>query len=100
MDTYKDAIFIDGLVISKFSRAVFEDMKKGGITAANCTCSVWHNFQDTMSNIAQWKYWFREWDDILIQVHDVKDIEQAKACLLYTSPSPRDATLSRMPSSA
>ena len=25
---------------------------------------------------------------------------RAKACLLYTSPSPRDATLSRMPSSA
>ena len=24
----------------------------------------------------------------------------ARACLLYTSPSPRDATLSRMPSSA
>ena len=27
-------------------------------------------------------------------------LEQAKDCLLYTSPSPRDATLSRMPSSA
>ena len=78
MGKYKDAIFIDGLVISKFSRAVFEDMKKGGITAANCTCSVWHNFHDTMSNIAQWKSWFREWDDILVQVHDVNDIEQAK----------------------
>ena len=26
--------------------------------------------------------------------------EWADACLLYTSPSPRDATLSRMPSSA
>ena len=26
--------------------------------------------------------------------------EQCRACLLYTSPSPRDATLSRMPSSA
>ena len=25
---------------------------------------------------------------------------EAMACLLYTSPSPRDATLSRMPSSA
>ena len=25
---------------------------------------------------------------------------ELKACLLYTSPSPRDATLSRMPSSA
>ena len=28
------------------------------------------------------------------------DLERLKACLLYTSPSPRDATLSRMPSSA
>ena len=26
--------------------------------------------------------------------------EQRQSCLLYTSPSPRDATLSRMPSSA
>ena len=26
--------------------------------------------------------------------------KENKACLLYTSPSPRDATLSRMPSSA
>ena len=26
--------------------------------------------------------------------------EQSYICLLYTSPSPRDATLSRMPSSA
>ena len=26
--------------------------------------------------------------------------EECGACLLYTSPSPRDATLSRMPSSA
>ena len=32
-------------------------------------------------------------DDISIE--DLRDI-----CLLYTSPSPRDATLSRMPSSA
>ena len=28
------------------------------------------------------------------------DAEQLNSCLLYTSPSPRDATLSRMPSSA
>ena len=30
----------------------------------------------------------------------VLDPETVKRCLLYTSPSPRDATLSRMPSSA
>ena len=30
----------------------------------------------------------------------IGDFEQSQGCLLYTSPSPRDATLSRMPSSA
>ena len=29
-----------------------------------------------------------------------EDFSEGKLCLLYTSPSPRDATLSRMPSSA
>ena len=35
----------------------------------------------------------------LIQTKQMK-ATQAQNCLLYTSPSPRDATLSRMPSSA
>ena len=30
----------------------------------------------------------------------VADVEYAMVCLLYTSPSPRDRTRSRMPSSA
>ena len=30
----------------------------------------------------------------------IKDFDVEKACLLYTSPSPRDSTSSRMPSSA
>ena len=54
-DLHKDAIVIDGLIISNWSRAVFEDMKRGGLTAANCTCSVWDGFKGTMENIAQWK---------------------------------------------
>ena len=35
-----------------------------------------------------------------LQELGVDSIEALKYCLLYTSPSPRDATLSRMPSSA
>jgi len=76
---YDDAVLIDGLVISNFSRAIFEDMAKGGITAANCTCSVWHDFRATMANIAQWKRWFAEHDDLILQVHGVDDIRRAKA---------------------
>ena len=36
--------------------------------------------------------WFKDIKNI--------DFEHFENCLLYTSPSPRDATLSRMPSSA
>ena len=36
----------------------------------------------------------------LMDVIKVGRSAPAKSCLLYTSPSPRDATLSRMPSSA
>ena len=40
----------------------------------------------------------KEIEKILGQIKD--GVAQPKSCLLYTSPSPRDATLSRMPSSA
>ena len=35
-----------------------------------------------------------------IVINKLKKIDDVSYCLLYTSPSPRDATLSRMPSSA
>ena len=34
------------------------------------------------------------------QIADMARLPKSNICLLYTSPSPRDATLSRMPSSA
>ena len=37
---------------------------------------------------------------IKINKKKIKSSTKVKTCLLYTSPSPRDATLSRMPSSA
>ena len=41
--------------------------------------------------------------DIILNLKQVRlkpEIDLPESCLLYTSPSPRDATLSRMPSSA
>ena len=35
-----------------------------------------------------------------IEILERIDADNLNSCLLYTSPSPRDATLSRMPSSA
>ena len=75
---HTDAIIIDGLIIARFSRSVFEDMHRGGLTAAICTCSVWEDFRGSMNNVAQWKRWFTDNQDILLQVHTTADIHRAK----------------------
>lgn len=77
-DLHHDAIVIDGLIIANWSREVFEDMRRGGLTAANCTCSVWEGFHDSMRNVAQWKRWFDEHADLILQVHTTADIRRAK----------------------
>ena len=52
-----------------------------------------------VSNMTQYKDKSQNADDGFISV-GLFDYPVLQACLLYTSPSPRDATLSRMPSSA
>ena len=57
---FTNRISIDALVIAKFSRSVFKDMQKGQITAANCTCSVWENFAQTIDNLTTWNNHFKK----------------------------------------
>ena len=75
---HTDALIIDGLVISKWSRDVFLDMRKGGLTAANCTCSVWEGIRVSLDNIAAWKRMFEAHSDLILQVKTSEDIPHAK----------------------
>ena len=75
---HRDALIIDGLNICNWSRAVFDDMRKGGVTAVNCTCSTWENFRDSIRNVVRFKEWIDQHADILLQVHTAADIERAK----------------------
>ncbi len=75
---HQDAIVIDGLIIADWSRDVFEDMRRGGLTAANCTCSIWEGFQATINNIAAWNSHFRDSGDLILQVRSTDDIDRAK----------------------
>jgi membrane dipeptidase len=77
-DLHRDAIVFDGLIVSKWGRPVFEAMHAGGVTAANCTCSIWENFRDSMDNLAQWARWFVDHADLITPVRSVSDIERAK----------------------
>jgi microsomal dipeptidase-like Zn-dependent dipeptidase len=48
------AIIIDALQISNWGEAVFRNMRRGGLTAVNCTVSVLENFRQTIANIIEW----------------------------------------------
>ena len=76
---HADCIVVDGLIVSKWGPEVFASMRAGGVTAANCTVSVWEGFQPTCDNIAAFKRWFREHADTIREVRSVADIHAAKA---------------------
>ncbi|MCF8112258.1 MAG: membrane dipeptidase [Desulfotignum sp.] len=81
-NTYKDlhnaATVIDCLEISNWSEPVFQQMRKGGLTAVNCTCSILENFRQTVKNIAWWQTAFKTYSDLIMPVHDTADIRAAK----------------------
>ncbi|WP_425545138.1 dipeptidase [Cocleimonas flava] len=78
VDLHKDSIVIDGLLCAKWSRKLFEDMAKGGLTAANCTVSFWENFQNTINNVVEMNQLIETNSDLMIKVHTTEDIHRAK----------------------
>ena len=77
-ELHQDAIVIDGLIIAKWNRELFEDMHRGGLTAANCTVSVWEGFQATVDNIARSNALMAESSDLVRPVRTTADITRAK----------------------
>ncbi|MDV6244855.1 dipeptidase [Rhodococcus opacus] len=76
---HEDLVVIDGLVIAKWNRDLFLDMRKGGLTAANCTVSVWEGFQGTVDNIVEVRNLLTANDDLVLPVRTVEDIRTAKS---------------------
>jgi len=77
-ELHDDAIVIDGLIIAKWNRELFEDMRRGGLTAANCTVSVWEGFQATVDNIVRSNQLMAECSDLVRPVRTTADITRAK----------------------
>jgi membrane dipeptidase len=75
---HDESVIIDGLIIAKWEKAVFEDMRRGGLTAANCTVSVWEGFNDTVANIADMKSLIRQNSELVSLVRSTEDILAAK----------------------
>lgn len=75
---HDDAIIFDGLIIAKWGPDIFRALRAGGVTAANCTCSVWEDFPTSMKAIADWKRWFQDYADLILQVFTTADVRRAK----------------------
>jgi membrane dipeptidase len=76
---HRDAIVFDGLIVANWSPDILAEMRRGGLSGANCTCCVWENFADTMRNIAQWNGFFRDHGNLVVKARTVGDIRAAKS---------------------
>lgn len=76
---HEKSIVIDGLICANWSRELFEDMAKGGLTAASCTVCFWDNFQETVNNICDMNKLIEENSDLVMKVTSVEDIHIAKS---------------------
>ncbi|MBC8440359.1 MAG: membrane dipeptidase [Deltaproteobacteria bacterium] len=77
-DLHESTIVIDCLEISNWSEEIFKKMRLGGLTAVNCTCSILENFRQTVKNIVWWHGAFDNCSDLIMPVHEVPDIREAK----------------------
>jgi membrane dipeptidase len=78
MSLHEKSIVIDGLVVSRWSDDIFTDMRKGGLTAANCTVSIWEDFLGTIDNIIDFKKLVEANRDRVMLVRRTGDIRRAK----------------------
>lgn len=73
------AVVFDGLNTCNWSRAIFEEMKAGGVTAVNAASVLWEDLRGGLDNVAAWKRMLEENEDLLRPVKTVADIHAAKA---------------------
>ena len=78
---------------------------EGDIASIAMYCKDWFNLTSTWNENIVIDSVFPIWDSVISYTNDnneqiILDSNQSMSCLLYTSPSPRDAHESRMPSSA
>jgi len=72
-------IVIDALEHSNWDRALFEELRTGGVTAIHTTLAVWEDARATLDNIGRWHRYFEHYPDLIIHARSAADIQGAKA---------------------
>ena len=75
---HQELIVIDGLQYSNWDRAIFQQLRQGGLSAVHVTIAYWENTAETLRNIGQWNRLFEEHGDLIMPVNVAADIRTAK----------------------
>ncbi|MEO0485618.1 MAG: membrane dipeptidase [Pseudomonadota bacterium] len=70
---------IDALQFVAPSRAVFEEMRAGGVDAVHITVSYHEGFRDTVGALAAWNRQFQDHGDLILRGTSAADIDHARA---------------------
>lgn len=76
--SHSDLIVIDGLQYSNWNRAIFEQLKEGGVTMVHATIVYHEQIRETLLRIAEWNRHFEQNSDLIMPVKSADDIRLAK----------------------
>ncbi|RWD72317.1 membrane dipeptidase [Mesorhizobium sp.] len=72
-------VLIDGLQYCNWSREIFQEMRRGGLTAVHATVGYHEGFRETVRHLVDWRTRFRDNEDLILLARDAGDIERAWA---------------------
>lgn len=70
-------MLIDCLQYCNWSRAIFEDMRAGGVDCVHVTVSYWEDFRATAARIADWHRRFERHADLITHARTAADVRRA-----------------------
>jgi microsomal dipeptidase-like Zn-dependent dipeptidase len=71
-------VLIDGLQYCRWSRAIFEEMRAGGLTAVHATVAYHGSFREAIDAIADWNRRFRDHADLIQPLLEGRDLNEAR----------------------
>ena len=86
------------VIVAKLQKILHENLQRIGDSMISGGVDNMEKYQYMLGQARTYQYMLQEISNLL-KAKEQKD-EQGNVCLLYTSPSPRDLSTSRMPSSA
>lgn len=75
---HNDLIVIDGLQYSNWNRAIFQQLKEGGVTMVHVTVVYHEQIRETLLRIGEWNRQFELHHDLIMPVKSASDIRLAK----------------------